>query len=139
MLEIDYKKGVVAALIARNWSVQMHEDKLSNFIPDLSFGANFVDGWIEVKWQDRAPKTLHDIKHFTAGQEDWLIKRQRAGNGHCYLLVGTPRIHLIWKAHHLPEVRKMAWAKARAFAAIEAASVPDLVLSMDRFMRIRGG
>lgn len=87
-LENALKKYLVRVMGTR-WDVQSHEDKLTSGIPDLSYGAGGVNGWIELKhvreWPSR-PSTTIDLSHFTASQVNWLIKRgKKAGN--CWVLV----------------------------------------------------
>ncbi len=144
MNEGQYQKDVIAALEARGWAVQAHNDE-ANFIPDLSFSANYVDGWIELKWADKLPKTLGSIKHWTKGQEEWLSKRGRAGSGHCYLLLGTPKLHVLWRWTELARVRNMqmtAFPKAPicalTLAKLEAPSLAIMAAQMDGYVTFKG-
>ncbi len=117
--ELEYKHEIMSLLKGRRWSVQAHEDKISNYIPDLSFGFQRVDGWIEVKYLPRVPKSLAAIPHYTYGQQEWLINRGAKGSGHCYLWVGTPNAHYLWRWSSLAEARVMPWAKAAGLALVE--------------------
>lgn len=72
------------------WHVQRHEDKYSVGIADISYAANFVDGWIELKYLPKWPKTydlLVPIKHFTAQQKNWLVARGERGSGNVYVML----------------------------------------------------
>jgi len=78
------------------WDVQRHEDKYSVGIPDLSYGANGVNGWIELKAYDEWPTGT--ISHYTPKQAAWLTNRGMMG-GHCYILVriGSTILLYDWK------------------------------------------
>jgi len=69
--------------------VQNVEDGLSTGIPDLNFGLNGRDPWIECKhlsaWPVR-PTTRVRFK-WRPGQSIWLHRRARSG-GECYMLAG---------------------------------------------------
>ena len=137
--ELEYKGISIIYLQAKGYMMQAHEDSNSKFIADLSFSGMCVDGWIEVKWCAKAPKTVGSIEHWTKGQEEWLRLRGQQGSGHCYLLVGTPIRHVLWKWNMLPTVRDVQWEKACSFAEVDE---PDLKAFADRFwrrVRIRGG
>lgn len=135
--ELDYKRDLVTALIFHSFDMQVHEDKHSNFIPDLSFAHGGVEGWIEVKWCDEPPPTLDSMKHWTAGQEDWLRNRGRAGGGHCYLLVGTPKLHVLWKYGALAEVRRASWTHAVSRATLKEYTLSSLSHAMSESLRRR--
>lgn len=76
--------------MAGHWHVQRHEDKHSEDIPDVSFAARGVDGFLELKtlakWPVK-PNTPVRIAHLTGGQVNWMEERGAAGNGHVYLLL----------------------------------------------------
>lgn len=113
MLELEYKQMVANALRTMGWEVQEHEDKLRNYISDLSFSAHGRKGWIEVKYQDRVPASgLRSIKHYTIGQEDFLIRHGRAGGGDCYLLLGTATGHYAWPHAALRKARAGTYVAA---------------------------
>jgi len=98
--EDEYQGAIVAGLEAKGWAIQVHSDENCRYIPDLSFSANGIGGWIEVKYCPQRPKTLGHIKHYTKGQELWLRMHGEKGTGHCYVLVGTPWEHFLvrWDA-----------------------------------------
>jgi hypothetical protein len=110
--EQDFKKDLINALQYIDWVVQAHEDRISNYISDLSFSGQGVDGWIEVKYLNESVKTLNDIPHWTKGQESFLTSRGHAGSGHCYLIIGTSIGIGVWKWDTLSRVRHLPWSEA---------------------------
>jgi len=138
MTELEYKHDVMAILKGLGWKVQAHEDMISNFIPDLSFGFAGADGWIELKWVDKLPKSLNAIHHYTHGQQDWLIQRGKRGAGHCYLLVGTPHYHYLWRWDVLKEIRLLPWAAAAAGSALCVEDIGTLLRSLSGVVQRRG-
>jgi len=84
--ENQFKKHLMKIMGTR-WDAQSHEDKYSNGIPDLSFGANGVNGWIELK---QIPKfkgsNLVKPDKYTPEQINW-IKRRGKKAGHCFIFV----------------------------------------------------
>lgn len=66
------------------WHVQRHEDKYSVGIPDISYGAEGINGWIELKAYNKWPTS--SLPHFTAKQANWLTNRGERG-GHCFILI----------------------------------------------------
>lgn len=73
--------------------VQRHEDKYSVGIPDLSYGVNGVNGWIELKACDKWP--TGGLPLFTNKQSNWLTDRGKTG-GHCFILVRISSVILIF-------------------------------------------
>lgn len=112
MTELEFKRDLIQALQFIDWTVQAHEDRISSYIPDLSFSGKGVDGWIEVKYLNEPVKSLDDIPHWTSGQEGFLVSRGQVGSGHCYLVVGTPIGIGVWKWNTLSRVRKLPWSEA---------------------------
>lgn len=135
--ETDYKRDFAEALRYHDCVTQEHEDKIANFIPDLSIAGAGIDGWIEVKYCGKVPGTLDSIKHYTMGQQDWLIQRGRAGSGWCFLLVGTPELHVLWRFGSLASVRNIPFKHARAYAWDQDCSYPALAERMADRMRRR--
>lgn len=76
-------------VMGNRWDVQGHEDIYVSGIPDLSYGAKKVNGWIELKhiptWGARE-KGWAKPRHFTDLQVNWLLSRGRAG-GRCFVMV----------------------------------------------------
>lgn len=141
MLELEYKRKVANALRTMGWDIQEHEDELQLYIPDLSFGAHGIDGWIEVKYKDRMPEGgLSKIKHYTKGQEDWLIHRGRAGSGHCYLLVGTGSGSCTWRWDSLRNARARTYIAAQSLCCCRSTeaggSVISIATALDNLIRI---
>ncbi len=112
MNELDFKRHLIVALTARGFVCQPHEDRYVNFIPDLSLSGFGFDGWLEVKYREKEPKTLNAIDHWTKGQEQWLCDRGEAGSGHCYLVVGTPSGCFVWNWSQLLAARHLPWPEA---------------------------
>ena len=79
-------KRYIFAGMKGQWDVQAHEDKHSTGIPDLSYGMNNVNGWVELKQIERYPVTASKLRHFTAAQKRWLKNRGTKG-GNCFLLL----------------------------------------------------
>lgn len=90
--ENGYRDEVIRLMEERGAHVQRHEDKFFNYVPDLSFGYREREGWVEVKFQQKMPKSLRTTG-LTFGQLSWLKKRRLHGPGFCFVLVGTPIGH----------------------------------------------
>ncbi len=86
--ENTLKRSLIRKMGTR-WHVQSHEDRFSVGIPDLSYGFDGVNGWIELKqikeWPKR-PDTPAKPDKYTPEQVNWLMRRGRKA-GHCYVLV----------------------------------------------------
>ena len=139
MNESGYKRKVTSDLKARGFSIQYHEDSYENFIPDISFGAHGIDGWVEVKWLTEFPKTIDHIKHYTMGQQQWLMNRGKAGSGMCYLLIGHPEIHMLWGWKSLADIRHIPWDAACMASDRMSGTVPGICAALDAVVRTRAG
>lgn len=127
MNEAMYQDKLLTALHSRGWKTQVHDDKCCPFIPDLSFAAHGVDGWIEVKWLNKLPKTMGHIRHFTFGQEQWLKKVGMFGSGHCFLWIGSKDKHWIIKWQSLySHFRVIPFADAMDLAFLTESSLEEL-------------
>lgn len=135
--ELKFKQRVATALFALGWRIQFHEDRIEKYIADVSWSANYVDGWFEVKYCSKLPSTLDALDHWTTGQENWLIERGRAGSGHCYLLLGSPKCHALWPWHALKDVRSMPFKTALRHASVHTLTFPDFVNGIHGRCRIR--
>ena len=96
-LENTLKKYLIKIMGTR-WDVQSHEDQYSEGIPDLSFGINGVNGWIELKQIEKWPKkqiTKVKPKKFTSEQINWINKREKKG-GHCFILVKIEKEYFLF-------------------------------------------
>lgn len=133
--EAAYKNALVDAFHYLGWEAQRHEEKVANHVPDLSFSGNKKDGWIEVKWCDRDPVSLQSLQHWTRGQEQWLYDRGRVGSGHCYLLVGTPRRHILWRYDVLATVRGQTFESALHYAFIIEPAMVELCATLKSRVR----
>ena len=69
--------------VGNGWDAQRHEDKYSVGIPDVSFGALGVNGWIELKACKKWP--TNGLPKFTTKQAGWLSSRGNMG-GNCFIL-----------------------------------------------------
>ena len=110
--EDEYVLHVQVELEALGWKTQNQEHESARYVPDVSFSANGIDGWLEVKYVKVLPKTLGSIKHYTKGQQQWLIDFGKAGAGHCYVLLGSPGKHVLFKYHQLKLIRDMPLEEA---------------------------
>ena len=82
-------KKYLFSVMGRSWHAQSHEDALSEGIPDLSYGIDGVNGWIELKQIDNfpvRPETKMKPKKYTVEQVNWLVKRGKKG-GKCFVMV----------------------------------------------------
>jgi hypothetical protein len=81
--------AILTRIMSNHWHATRHEDLMTQGIPDRSFGARGVQGWIELKalptWPKRkdSPVSIH---HYTQEQKAWLFGRGRQG-ARCWLLV----------------------------------------------------
>lgn len=68
---------------------ERHEDKFVSGIPDCSYGAKGVNGWVELKTYDSWPRNPEDPLKFSdlkPTQINWAYKRGKSG-GHVWFLV----------------------------------------------------
>lgn len=75
------------------WIASRHEEMSARGIPDISYGMNGVNGWIELKTISRWParsNTLVRIRHLTQPQKLFIIRRGQMG-GNCYILLRVGR------------------------------------------------
>ena len=87
------------------WDATRHEDRMSPGIPDISYGLNGVNGWLELKslyYWPMHPTTTIRIPGFTDQQRVWLQNRGHRG-GRCWLLIRIERTYLLfsWEQVHL--------------------------------------
>lgn len=85
---------VLESIILKEGDCSRHEDKYKSGVPDISYGINDINGWIESKFIDKWPtrdKTVN-LRKFTSQQRRWITKRNNSG-GNCYiiLLVGKEK------------------------------------------------
>jgi hypothetical protein len=78
--------------------LQRHEDRYSLGVPDVSYSALQVNGWIELKecheWPVRSETVLR-IKHYTEDQRGWLFRHGERG-GYCWLLLQVGKDYLLF-------------------------------------------
>jgi hypothetical protein len=79
------------------WHATRHEDKFQLGIPDVSYGIDKVNGWIELKALYEWPKTYKTpVKvGLSRDQVAWLGARGICG-GHCFILVRVKRDYLLF-------------------------------------------
>ena len=135
MNETEYKVLLLGMFHHMGWEAERHEDKQVNFIPDMSFAGHRTDGWMEVKWCEKDPVSLGALEHWTKGQEQWLYDRGRAGSGHCYLLVGTPRRHILWRYDSLGSIREQSFEAALHYSVHVSHDLVDLAGFLVRWVR----
>lgn len=80
--EKTFKRYICWILEMQGFDTQEHEDKLRVGVPDVSYGADGINGWIEFKWV---------TGKLRASQVNWLAKRVLTG-GHCFVIRG-------WSSH----------------------------------------
>jgi hypothetical protein len=96
----------ISSQMGNIWDAQRHEDKISTGIPDVSFGLQGVNGWLELKHVKKYPKkstTAVRIKHFTSDQKNWLKRRQKFG-GNCWVLIAIETDIYLFRALNLQEI-----------------------------------
>jgi hypothetical protein len=90
--EKDFRRDVIKLLAKEGAHVTNHEDSWIAGVPDLSFGLNGVDGWIELKDVVAIPSAANSLQiGFTPAQGTWAKKRFAAGNGNVWGLVRVRR------------------------------------------------
>ena len=99
--ELEYRRFLATRWRSLGAFVQPHEDRDSTGIPDLSFAFMGTNGWVEVKWLKEETHPLliipSRVPYFTPRQRQWLIENGSRGTGHCYLWVGFPGGHHIFR------------------------------------------
>ena len=81
-------KRYLLRIMGTTWDVQSHEDKYTEGIPDLSYGALDVGGWIELKQVHKPVLASTPLrpKKYTMQQVNWMTKRAKR-SGHCFIMV----------------------------------------------------
>lgn len=93
MTEKTMRNRVTEQLKKRGMDICNHEDGVNLGVPDQSYGVDGVEGWVELKHEDKWPvraDTIARMKRYTDAQRFWILNRGKAG-GRCFLLlqVGT--------------------------------------------------
>ena len=118
--ENTFKKRLIETM-GKRWHVQSHEDMYSTGIPDLSYGAGGVNGWIELKYitLPSAAGVLKPSK-FTPAQINWLNNRHAHG-GKCWVMVGVEKsgVYLFEAifAASIAEGRSESWYQSTSVAS----------------------
>lgn len=102
--------------MGNRWDACRHEDKITEGVPDVSFGMSRIDnrcldrkarvnGWIELKVLDSWPKrpsTVVRVDHLTDEQRRWIAERGKAGgNVWLFLRVGREYLLFYWDVVNL--------------------------------------
>ena len=92
--------------------IQSHEDMCSPDIPDVSYGINSVNGWIELKKRSKWPareSTVVSMDHeVTPGQLNWLEARGKAA-GQCFIMVQVQTYYFLFhwqRAKYIGHLKK---------------------------------
>lgn len=103
--ENSFKKYLLRVM-GTLWDVQSHEDKYSPGIPDLSYGVDQTNGWIELKYINEWKPNGNPVKpdHYTAIQVNWLNRRGKKG-GNCFIMVHIAADTFLLSFEHAKRVR----------------------------------
>lgn len=86
-----------------------HEDMAEVGVPDVSYGARGVNGWIELKHVKKW--TRNGVKvPWRPGQREWLMQRGRQG-GRCWLLIRVGRSNYLFAWNALPPNDHTRWSQ----------------------------
>jgi len=96
--ELSFKRDLLKAMKRMRFDAQPHEDKWDTGIPDISWAKDGMDGWLEVKWEDKGPNVTGQVvlHTLTSKQALWLRRRGEAGNNRVFLMLGTPEVTCLW-------------------------------------------
>ncbi len=109
----------LSAAMGYGWHAQRHEDSISRGIPDVSFGARQVQGWIELKVLPRWPSLNRIVKleKFTPQQKAWLINRGQFA-GACWFLLCVKKEWLLFHWMNVREIGKLPIRELKSKAAL---------------------
>ena len=88
------------------WDACRHEDAVTPGVPDVSYGVNGIQGWIELKALKDWPKkedTAVPLNHLTKFQKLWLKRRGESGAA-CWILLRVNRDYLLFSWQVLDEL-----------------------------------
>lgn len=95
-MEKKLKELIRSEILKAGGHVQNHEDKNAVGIPDISYGINDINGWIEAKYIKKWPISgIVKCDHLTPQQKNWLSARGMTG-GHCYLILQVDNEYMIF-------------------------------------------
>ena len=99
--EKTFKRWIRWMLEEQGFHTTEHEDKFGVGIPDVSYGASGINGWIEFKWRQGVLRPA---------QINWLDNRAYSG-GHCFVCRGFPeKLEIIdWALHHQSILARPQW------------------------------
>ena len=105
--EAKLKEKIHNKILSRGGDTQNHEDKNSIGIPDISYGINGINGWIEAKYLGKWPRSgVVKIDHYSGQQRNWLRIRGRAG-GRCFLILQVDNVYMIFNHETAQSVGSM--------------------------------
>lgn len=120
------------------WHANRHEDTVTIGVPDISFGINGKNGWIEMKSLPDWPKTsrplkLHDL---TIHQVKWIEKRLEFG-GDCWILISVGRDFVLIPGKFVRSLYKegfhpLATASVNGYRFIGSIDVPRFADALTR-------
>jgi len=138
-LENTFKKYLIRIMGTR-WDVQSHEDRYSEGIPDLSFGFDSINGWIELKQIKNMPKNETIIikpAKYTPEQINWIRRRGKKG-GWCFVFVKVGKsLYFLFSwdaARDIKDGMTLQSYRSRSLASWEGTVVAEELLSA-----LRGG
>ncbi|MCK9597672.1 MAG: hypothetical protein M0R06_01450 [Sphaerochaeta sp.] len=87
------------------WDACRHEDGVTVGVPDVSYGINGRNGWIELKVMNDYPKRTKflDIKNLTGDQRHWINNRYRRG-GSCWILLKVKHDYVLFSGRVVFEI-----------------------------------
>lgn len=92
--------------LAGKWDAQRHEDKSAIGVPDVSFGARGVQGWIELKSWPEMKCSFNDkvyFKKLKKTQRQWLKRRHRNGK-RCFAFIQVGWKYFLFRADQLNDI-----------------------------------
>lgn len=99
----DVQKNAEELRRLGRWHACRHEDSVTVGVPDMSYGLDGTNGWIEFKslpdWPIQSSLKIRDL---TAHQVQWLEKRGKAG-GACWLLLSVGKEYVLMN-HEGPRI-----------------------------------
>jgi hypothetical protein len=99
------------------WDACRHEDRLTAGVPDVSYGLQGINGWIELKELKRSTKGQLRLPRLTIEQRRWLTYRGRKG-GNCWILVRVGRDYILINGEDAFQIEELSlnqfklWSRA---------------------------
>jgi hypothetical protein len=74
MNERQYQNKIIYTMRELGWQVQEHHDRVASHVPDLSFSAEALNGWAEIKlYKKKRLSNNFKAVGLTAGQRKFLL------------------------------------------------------------------